>query len=131
MNCPVFERVVEELQVIPGQKLVRDFVFSQPVDVSGSRVSITLDGLSVGPLLEAIGMRLKWCLEHSITRSEGVSFSKDAIMDSLQLLGVLERLMEGLDEVDLPINFGNLEFIQEAKEELGKLLNSFFVLTGR
>jgi len=117
-----FKDIVQGLQVQPPSGLVRSFIFTGPsASGHGHTVAVGVDSLSLVPLVEAIGMRLKYCLEHSLERPADSLFEGDLILDALQLLKVLSRIMEAFKEVGEPVSDTNLLMIERAWNELGAI----------
>lgn len=115
-----FQQVTQELQAVPYEKFVRDFIVSAPGKFN-QPVKIFIDELSLVPLIEAIGMRLKYCLDHSLERQPGQLFEGDRILDALQLLKILSSLMSSLERNGEAVRVENLELVEQAHVKLAAI----------
>lgn len=125
---PKFREIVERLQAVPYEATIASFLYSGP-PVKDRRereasFNLSVDFMDVTPLVEAIGMRLRWCQEHSIDHlppSPEKPFSGDAVIDAWHLLAVMAKLMAALQRTGLSINAGNSNLLDKALIEIGGL----------
>ena len=117
-----FRKIVAALQIQPPAGLVRSFIFTGPSTPGLSYcIPVEIDSLILVPLLEAIGMRLKYCLERSLEAPGEALFEGDRILDACQLLKMLARIITALERVGEPISAESFDLIQAAHTELGRI----------
>lgn len=117
---PNFRRVVDALQAIPFEKCVFEFVFDQPLgrDQNYMELAVALPYQCFVPLLEAIGMRLRWCAEQTIDRPKSAPFNGDAALDAERLLIALSVLMRSAYQAALPVRRESFKIVQQALAEV-------------
>lgn len=114
--------VVEALQAVPRVKLVHNFLFVNPTRYfRGRSFTLELASANIVPLVEAIGMRLQWCLDEGFDPS-GCLRSPDRLIDAMSLLSTLECLMVALRGDGWPVNEEGMEEIRRAYAELSDAL---------
>lgn len=125
---PKFREVVGRLQAVPHEATIASFLHGE-LPVKDRRelealFNISVDFMDVAPLMEAIGMRLKWCQEQSIDRlppTPEKPFSGDAVIDAWHLLAIMAKLMIALQRAGLSINADNFNLLDKALIEIGGL----------
>ncbi|MCH7640628.1 hypothetical protein IID22_00295 [Patescibacteria group bacterium] len=116
---PNFREVVEELQAVPHEKFVHSFLFSRPTPGLDDLVTrIDLPEFCLVPLVEAIGMRLKWCADQTIDRQEGEPLNGNAAIDAERLLATLMLIMRGAHDAGMPVDLENFNLLISAEAEI-------------
>jgi len=125
MQYPNFRKLVEALQSVPHEATIAKFLYNGVRGLSGgTRITFAINLSHVVPLIEAIGMRLKWCQEQSIDHlppSPEKPFSGDAVLDAWGLLFTLSELVGFMDVAGLSLRTESVNLLNEALSEIGEL----------
>lgn len=107
-----FSELVEAIQPVPYQATAAQFTYEKaPSNVAFIEANVSLSGLMVAPLVEAIATRLAWC-------NERLDRSDDARLDAIQLMKVLAEIFVGLERADETCNTESQQKLLDALQEL-------------
>jgi len=109
-----FEELVAAMQPVPQEATAHRFLFTERTEPRQRRVTVTLDELSLIPMVEAIGVGLEWC------RDRIGQLSEDAVLDALQLLKILDQMLEGLSRNGAPVNTAQHNLVRRVRAELAQ-----------